>query len=576
MLKIIKRIVFTLILFVLFVAASAYIFSRFYLDKYLSRELIKIVDESSSGFYQLKIKKIQTNILLGSIELNEVEIKPNFAKFKGFVLENGNSYALDIRTFSIKGFRIWDIYKNNEIILSEFKLTEPKILITRKFAKEDTTTNRINIKSLLLKNFQKVEIGSIKFDKASIIYLDSLTNKPAEHALKDVFFELKEFYLDKKSTLTQDNFYYSKNISFHAGSYFYSLPGEAYDLKVDKVQFSARDSTLSVKKVVFFPKFNKLEFAKRNKYCIDRVELTIENIRSTGVDVREILYNGKVNCDSIILSSVFLNDFKDKRKIPDPNAAKKLPTSFLKSIPILIHIKEFNIKNANILYEEIAENGSIPGKLFLNDLEIGISNIVNDSSKIAVYPIMKLIAKGKLMNKAKFTASINFDMNSTIDQFEMSGNVSQVKFSVFNKLMYNLVGIQTSDGTLDNLSFIFSANDNISNGRLKFLYHDLKINLEDKKEDKKKKLKNLAVNTFVLNANPLRKNDTRTGTISARRNKSKLIFNYIFESLSSGIMETVLNNVAIGDIQNLKLTTKKIFTRDPEKKKERKERKQFN
>ena len=564
-----KKILLILFVLILVAFGTSYIFTRFYLDDFLRTELKKIVDESTDGFYQLSVDKLSTNILLGSLKANNIQLSPNPQKFSGFVLQNGNLYAVKVRTLSIKGFQLWDMYRNKELIVNKLEITEPEILITRKFAKEDTSIKRINLKELLLKRLHKIEIGNIAFNKARIIYLDSLNKKSAEHSLSDVFFELKKFYVDENSTLKDDKYYFADNITFSAAKYFYSLPGEMYDLKIENTSFSARDSIFAIKSLRLIPKLSRQKFTAKNKFATDYIELNLDEIEAKGLDVRSLLYSSKVICDSIKFGKLNLIDFKDKRKILDPNAYKKLPTTLLKSLPVHVDVKFLAITDANVAYEEIAENRTMPGKIIFTKLNVVLSNIVNDSLKINQNPTMQLKSTGNLMGSTPFSASIDFDLKSSKDEFNMSGKVSRTPFSIFNKLIYNLSGIETDEGMMDELKFNFNANNENANGVLIFMYHDLKINLNNKTENNKNRFKNIAANTFVLNANPIRNQEARKGTIKFSRDKSKFIFNYIWKSLFSGIKETALNNSAIKSLQSMRKTHKSIFNRDPEKVKQK-------
>lgn len=105
--------------------------------------------------------------------------------------------------------------------------------------------------------------------------------------------------------------------------------------------------------------------------------------------------------------------YRDKL-VADDLVPKKLYSRKLREIPIDLDIAEINIKNGDISYAELVNEGTSPGELVFSDLEASLHNISNTNEKVEE---TKIEARAKLMGNAQIELKWNFDTGKENDAF---------------------------------------------------------------------------------------------------------------------------------------------------------------
>src|SRR4030095_6485465 len=100
---------------------------------------------------------------------------------------------------------------------------------------------------------------------------------------------------------------------------------------------------------------------------------------------------------------------------------------------------------------------------------------------------------------------------------------------------------QINSGIVDELSYTATAYKTKSLGTLKFLYHDLNIDLQLEEQAKwKSTLGALAANTYIPASNPAPDRPVKVVNFEAERNMNKGFINLVLKSLFSGLKETII------------------------------------
>jgi hypothetical protein len=102
------------------------------------------------------------------------------------------------------------------------------------------------------------------------------------------------------------------------------------------------------------------------------------------------------------------------------------------------------------------------------------------------------------------------------------------------------------EGKSSQTSFNFYASTFGTEGEIEFRYDGLKVSLLDKDEyelrnEKRKWLGSLFLNTLVVRESNPKGNTLRIGTIQSERNTEKSIFNLWWEGIASGMGSTMIN-----------------------------------
>jgi hypothetical protein len=106
-------------------------------------------------------------------------------------------------------------------------------------------------------------------------------------------------------------------------------------------------------------------------------------------------------------------------------------------------------------------------------------------------------------------------------------------------------------GKLNRLTFDFTANNNVSKGWMEFLYQDLDVVLLKKDPGKEYGFLSFMANAMTLSNNPAKGKELKTVEIGFERDKNKGIIGYIWRTIQSGLIRTILptNKYKINKIQ---------------------------
>ena len=149
-------------------------------------------------------------------------------------------------------------------------------------------------------------------------------------------------------------------------------------------------------------------------------------------------------------------------------------------------------------------------------------------------------ANAYIENKAHLNLSLGFDYLKP--QFSFDGRVEKFNLPDLNKLIGAYTPSSINKGTVDEITFSGIAYRSNAGGTMKFLYHDLDIDIDlEGKAKWKSSLLAFGANTFVPAANPASPDKpVRIVKFSAERDMNKAFVNLIIKSLLNGLKETMI------------------------------------
>ena len=126
----------------------------------------------------------------------------------------------------------------------------------------------------------------------------------------------------------------------------------------------------------------------------------------------------------------------------------------------------------------------------------------------------------------------------------MNGDLSGFDAKVVNQLAEPMGPARVEDGRINGLKFALQGTDYGMNGKVTFLYDDLKVALlnmdEETKELSKKKLLSIVANVMLKNSNPSKRDkEPRSFDVENERDPNRSIFHLAWKTLFIGVKRTV-------------------------------------
>jgi len=523
-------LVFTLIIF--------FFTSSWYLNKVVRVRIQDELKEQTSGQYSLVIKSMKISYLKGSVNFRGIQLLP------AEVPESKAAYALTCTGMKFTGLNIFKFIRGKKIVVDRIELIAPSLKINQGspgLSKEADTTATFSLYNLVKEFAKSITIKKLEFSNSDVSLFSSRSDTIPSLYSNDNHFKIVNLYIGP-STDTISGLFTADSISLVMNKFAYTTDDSLYTFKVKRMEVSYKDSTLNIDSVQLIPNYSKGQFANVAGKQTNRYNISAGNLFFNKMDLRRFFEQHDIISASLDISRFSLATFLDKNDKREYNIPASLQQILLEA-PVYLKVDTIKVSNSVIVYEEIASGKKAAGHITFNDISANLTGLTNDSILITKGRNLYFMAECNFMDKSRLTASYTFPLNTRQMVFECNGFLTNFPMSALNGMLQPSAGISLDQGVIDTLDFSFSANEESSKGTMKFIYHDLKLELPDEGNRSgklKDKLTVFVANNFILKqSNPRENEDPRTVGIYYQRNKQRFMFHYTWHTLFSGIKETI-------------------------------------
>jgi hypothetical protein len=569
------------VFFILLSIGGIFLYNNF--NRLLSDALMKSFNSGIiSEVYELKFKGLNVNPLLGNIKVHDVELHPREKPLKDYPYIN-SSFQLTTKKILLTKVEIYTLLKENVLKLEQIKIAEPEIQL--KIAnvipiflpfKEAT----VNPDTVQQKNKKQIEAFYLKkFDLVNASFHVQNSAKQRDLAVRRVNISLSDLNLDQHpgkdlfkygniniflgeitGSLQKDKIRYinlkdcklnidSLEIQKTLDTFIYKLSDFSLGLKEFDLQtadsishllfqsfdLSYKDKSLSINNFSYKPDISEEAMQKRFEFRKAQYSGSVGALKMNGINFDSLLYKNKLFVDEITLDSVSTSIFVDKTK---PKAVKRSPKYLgqsIKGISLPLWIKKLHATNVNLLNRE----RNIDSTFAIANINRGTLNVSNVTN-INTGKILSVQLNAYLENKAPFSLKLGFDYLQP--KFSIDGSFEEFNLTDLNSLIGSYTPAKIKKGTVDEISFSGNAYDTNASGTMKFLYHDLDVDLELKEKAKwKSSVLAFAANTVVASANPAsEKYPPRIVQYDFERDTTKSFISITIKSVLTGLKESVL------------------------------------
>ena len=513
----------------------------------IGNKVRQALDKMPEKNYHIDVRTVRANILTGNINLKDLRITPDsmyLERLKKGEGKNSAAIQIHIPTLRFAGIDFYEAVSEKNISLNTilFKKANLTVILGKKPDKKKPEKEpvKLNIDSIYIAGISGISIGSIQFKKSKLEIYD-LVNEKVLLKNEDLKFELNDFSLDE---LEGNNNYFSLHLE-HAKLELineeFMVPDGNYFLKFGRIYFNLADYVLELEDMVFKPTYeNKFKLAKKLKFTSEIYDVTAKKIRVGAIDMKKLFGNGALYLDSVYVEGLNLSILMDKRLPFNMDRRPKLPNEALKNMKLPLYIGKIVIKDSYIKYQEKIKDAKELMTAILGDLNAQIDFATSVKDSIRTGKSMKINLQAKFMEKAPLKLYFNFPLYSRVDTFFYSGYMASANMKYFNNASLPAMGLKFKHGHLKKINFNGSANSKISKGEMTMLYNDLEAEIIKKNDEDKNKFVSWAANTVIFKSNPGKNNKLRTATMEFERVPYKGFGNFVWKTLQSGIIRTVV------------------------------------
>ena len=568
-------------LFVVIVLAGIILYYNF--NRILSDALMKSFNSSlASDVYELKFKNLNVNLLEGNIKVRDVELSPREKPLKNYPYIN-SSLRLTTKKLLLTNVEITTLLQQNKLKLDRIEIDKPVVdLIIADMVPvfipfkdstgvpaTDNQESKRSLESFFLKEFKLINAS---FHVANSAKHRDLSVKRVNINLSDLMMDQhpgkdlisyshiglligeitgslqrdKIKYISLKDySLTVDSLEIQKTpdtLIYHFADYSLGLndldlqtEDSIFHLTLQSFQLSYNDKSVNLKNLAFNPNISNNEMQKRFKFQNTQFAGSVSSLSVNGINFDSLLYSKKLFIDEISLDSVSASIYKDKTKPLDTSKFPEYLGQSVKTISLPLLIKQVTATNVNIVNNE-RKPDSTYARVNINRGTADVKNITNLPTK----EVLSMKAGAYIENKVHFNLNLGFSYLKP--EFSINGMFEKFDITDLNKVLEAYTPAKIKKGTVDKIEFSGIAKRTEATGTMKFLYHDLdvELQLEDKAKWKNSVL-SFAANTVVASANPVSANlPPKIVEYRVERDMNKSFINITLKSALAGLKETVI------------------------------------
>ncbi len=576
----VKRIIlFSFI--VLLSLTGIYIYRNF--NRILSDALLNSFNSSViSDVYELKFENLRVNFFEGNIRVFNVSVLPREKPLNDYPYIN-SSFSLKTENLLLESVEIRTLLKENRLVLHKILIAKPEIEFqlhgtrhillpfkdTTAVANAKKDAPKRAIQSFGLKEFQLTEgaFHSINSNKMREFKIKDLTltvhdlmlhenlssylasfnevtlsigksdGKLKNGPVKHLGFENFNLGIDSLHVnLSVDTLTYQfQNFQTNLSDLDIQTKDSLFHIAMKSFDLSYRDKSIVLKEVSFKP--NVSHAVIQNKFQFQHTEVSgrIGKLIFKTVNFDSLIYREKLFVEEIELENSKAVLFKDKTKPMDSTRFPVYLGQTIRAIKMPLLIKKIKATNVELDNTERKPDSTL-ANVKITKAKLEVYNLTN------LYPNEKLemYADAYINGKVRFTTRLAFSYVKP--QFSFDGTLDKFDLTNLNELIQAYTPAKINKGISDEISFSGLAENTNSTGTMKFLYHDLEVDLElEDKAKWKSAIIAFTANTVLHDQNPISPDSPpRKVRFQIERDMNKGFVNVIIKSVLNGLKETMI------------------------------------
>jgi hypothetical protein len=575
-----KRII-TLVVVSILLTIGIFLYVNF--NRLISDALVKSFNSGiASDVYELKFENLSVNPFTGTIQVYNVTMLPHEKPDIIYPYIN-STFELKTEKLILRDVELFTLLRFKQLKLKIISITKPDVELTLRgkrhiFLPFKDTTSVVSQDSTKAKFFESFKLDAFHLIEAAvhiashdkqrdfsinnftISVSDLLINaQPGEYAssfnrvlvtigrlqgnlkkddVQSVDFKAFNFGIDSlQMKLTLDSVIYRFH-DFTTGLHKLDVQtaDSLFHLTTGAFTVSYRDQSVKLKEISFIPNVSHAVLQEDHKFEHVDFSGTIKKLEFNQVNFDSLIYSKSIFIQEILLDSVALSIFKDKTK---PLNKDKFPAYLgqsVRKIKVPVKIDHLRATHVELENTERKLSDSTLAKVRISRATVDVKNITNLSSNSA----LTMNADAWLMNKARFRANLAFYYSR--DQFDFEGSLGKFDMASLTPLIRAYTPAKINKGIADEISFSGVAQDTYATGTMKFLYHDLEVDMEFKDQARwKSSVVAFAANTVLDSSNPSSPDlPPKVVTFNIQRDMNRGFVNVVIKSVLDGLKETVL------------------------------------
>ena len=515
---------------------------NYYLNQWLQQQLTTLVYQQSKGVYALRLDGLRTSLFTGSITIDSLVLKPDYARWKQLQekQEEVPGMLLHLRTgkVTLDDLSYWHALKGNSARIGSVTLASPSLELTKVGA--DTASRQQPLHTLASGPLKGLAIERIVVKQAQLRY----NSQPGKRILSvaNLQLQVQDFVLDSLSFAAPERVYYASEIALRVGKSSLRTSDGLYTIVADTLEADTQTGTASAAKLRLVPLLRPAAMARKSGKAVTYLKGQLARLQLQGVNFQEFSHNNQVQIRSMLLQQPVLSAFKDKKRFAD-EGRKLFPHDLVQALGTKFLIDTVQVQGMYVRYDELVENSTETGGLYFTNLNATVTNLTNMATHTSVKKPTVLKASARFMGKARVQATIKMPLLHKAAYHTIAIRVGEADPRLLNPILVPTSKMRVESGHISSGSATIELNNKVATGTMQLRYQDFEVDLlsEGGKERQslgKKILSKVANKLVIKSDNPEKGKPLRTGTIKANRDSSASFLSYWKDALASGVLSS--------------------------------------
>ena len=544
----IRRIIILAAALVLLFFSLLIILAEFYVEPALRKRLQTLIIDGSDSLYTYNLGSLHASLLGGSVEVDDLDIQVDSTHYNS-LKEQHNLPAiiieLNIQRARIRGINVFALLFNKKILINEVSSSEADVRMYRYPKKADTVS--VKVKEPLWKairpKIKDVQVNSIKLNGIKLLYKDAEGNEAAKLQFDRCDAVFENIKIDSASVADTSRIGYVENFSLRLNHLKYRTPDSTYKLKAEWITYNSARRQLTIDSFKLQPTLKKderVDSLRKSRYTV-----TVDKVSFNGVRLDRYLRLNRAEADSVVFQSPMLAVYQDKSGLKSyKSQIGAYPHQKLLEAATTIDMKKFIAHNMQIEVTEKEEDTGEEGSFNLTDLEIAVTNIVNDPDLIKKDPVTTAQATGKIIG-SPIQASFRFYLDSSDGKFDVKGRLQNVTATQINPLSTTLANVEIPSAQIESINFFVRGEDFGAISDVQMKYNNLSVVFlkRDKEtgENSTRKFLTKLLNKFAIyTSNPAGGAERKATGIKVARLTTQTFFGIIWQAVFAGMQSIML------------------------------------
>ncbi len=459
-----------------------------------------------------------------------------------------------------EGLKIEPLFSQNALLLDDFRIKQMDLAVT--IPQLDSTASKKS-KHYIDTHFDRLAVNDFNIETIDLrLQLERLIN------IHGLSIGIEELNLDSTVRWNQMDDTYGrlslnlKEMAFQFGRY------DEYNL-CQSLHYESAEKRLVNKYIQVQPRYTNMEYSAMLDHRQDYFTVITDSMVVHDFSPQQ-LFEKPLDISKVSFHKARVFIFNDENNLPEERY-QPLVQEEIKAIPYPFSLDSLTF-DGQVIFRALPQGSDEISKVEINDINATVRGLSNQPETFES-PVL-LNGTGSLYDEANFAIQAIFDMNDTLNSYEVKGLVREFELPVLNQVLTPAARIQVNEGESQLIEFDMVANEDYAIGNMFFKYKKLRFQILPKNDQNKGNLGNTILtfwaNRLVKSRNPsfLTK---EVGTIYFERDKRKAFVNLTVKGLLSGLVSSVgmknnrreLKKMGIDDLEALDYS--KLFGEKGEK-----------